>query len=91
MGKHKQTPQGGGKRPLRVLRDGRGLMDGGMIDELVDQGDVVLSTSSTAGTRPPDGHIEAADPETGEIERMAYWLPDGVTAEDIGLKHGRAM
>lgn len=33
-----------------------------------------------------DGLIAAADPETGESEPMGYWLPDGITAEDIGLE-----
>ena len=47
--------------------------------------------ASPAAEAPPTGYIDRADPETGQPERMAYWLPEGVTPESIGLKHGRAM
>lgn len=34
---------------------------------------------------PATGLIETADPETGELEAMPFWLPSGVSAERLGL------
>lgn len=36
--------------------------------------------------REPDGYLMAHDPDTGERSPLAVWLPDGVTAEDIGVE-----
>ncbi len=36
--------------------------------------------------KAPDGYIETCDPETGELDMMAVWLPPGVSAESLGLK-----
>lgn len=33
-----------------------------------------------------DGLIDSVDPETGEQSPIGYWLPDGVTPQDIGLE-----
>ncbi len=31
------------------------------------------------------GCLESVDPETGEADLMGVWLPEGVSAVDIGL------
>lgn len=38
----------------------------------------------------PTGTIAAENPETGKMERMAFWLPPGVSVADLGLG-GRAF
>lgn len=35
---------------------------------------------------PEAGIVETADPDTGELEAMRFWLPPGVTAEGLGLE-----
>lgn len=37
-------------------------------------------------SRRLDGFIRTANPDTGKPERMAVWLPPGVTAQSLGLK-----
>jgi len=34
----------------------------------------------------PCGYVETADPETGEPELLAFWLPAGVGVADLGLE-----
>lgn len=51
--------------------------------------DSLLAASDTrSASRPdaaPDGFIETCDPDTGELDLMAVWLPPGETAESLGL------
>ena len=35
---------------------------------------------------PPDGYLASVNPETGQPDRMAVWLPPGVTASDLGIR-----
>lgn len=38
--------------------------------------------------REPDGYLMADDPDTDLLSPLAYWLPDGVTAQSLGLEEG---
>ena len=53
------------------------------------------AAGASAGTTAPRidgdglrlaGCIESADPETGKLDVMTFWLPEGVTAQDLGLE-----
>ncbi len=50
---------------------------------------VVAIPACGGDRRPPTGYIEGQWDDAREV--MAYWLPVGVTAESIGIRHGRSM
>lgn len=59
-----------------------------VINTVPISGELVIDSFSIDGVQiipPPDGFIRSANPDTGNPERMAVWLPPGATAESLGL------